>query len=314
MNPEPSYPAKLLLFGEYSILLGSSAIGMPIKSFKASLSFVDQQKEGLLLQAEQSNMLLKKLCDHYLGKPEIFNQFLDLNRFKTDITQGLYLASTIPQRFGMGSSGALCAAIYGRYGFDGNVQYVDLNKDQLIFLRKNFIQMESYFHGKSSGFDPLVIYLQKTILFKNDGGVVPIIFNSLFNNHMIELMLIDSGLPRSSASFVQQFLDQFVPGGIILPVTERLIGLTNSCIDNIASEKVDDFWSDLLKLSQFQLQEMSHLIPAHLLLYWTEGLQSGLFALKLCGSGGGGFLTCFTRDKVGSVDYFRNREIGVVEV
>jgi len=306
MKPVTSYPAKLLLFGEYSVLLGSRALGIPIKAFHAGLDFINQLNGVSLIRAEESNIQLKKLCDYYLEKLLVFAKFLDLDRFVADVKEGLYLSSTIPRQYGMGSSGALCAALFGRYGI--------IKKEQLTILREKFIQMESCFHGKSSGFDPLVIYLQKAIMLEVGGEAIPFTSNNINGDYKIKVYLIDSGIFRSNTPFVNNFLDAFAPGGIVGTSAQKLISLTNSCIDKFISENEDDFWKEILNLSRFQLDTMSHLIPNHLQRYWSEGLQSELFALKLCGSGGGGYFTCFTLNKKGSVNYFRNRTIGIVEI
>lgn len=314
MNPGKSYPAKLLLFGEYTILLGSSAIGMPVNAFEASLSFIDQQKGDLLIRAEQSNFLLKQLCDHYLERYSIFNEFIDLERFRNDITQGLYLSSTIPHRFGMGSSGALCAAIYGRYGNVESILPSELNKAQLNRLREKFIQMEAFFHGRSSGFDPLVSFLHKNILVNKEGEAIPVGSSPLINDDKLRILLIDSRLSREKKPYVQLFLDRFAPEGRLTPPAEIFVQLTNTCIDSFNSNYITEFWQNLLKLSAFQLSEMDHLIPEKLQSIWRDGLQTSIFALKLCGSGGGGYFTCITTDKIGTEAYFKSIEISVVEI
>jgi mevalonate kinase len=306
MISEPTYPAKLLLFGEYSILLGSKALGIPLNAFQAKLDFIDQQKGNSLIRAEESNSQLKKLADYYTGRLLIFAEFLELDRFNADVKQGLYLSSNIPQRFGMGSSGALCAAVYERYGL--------IKNEPILFLKEQFIQMESFFHGRSSGFDPLVIYLQKTILLGDDGDAIPVQTNSILTARKIEILLVDSGMNRPETPFVAQFLEQFAPDGIISPAAQELIRLTNSCINKFISENPEDLWYEVLNLSRFQLDTLPHLISAHLQAHWAEGLKSGLFALKICGSGGGGYFSCLTLNKKDTVKYFRNKGFEMVEV
>jgi mevalonate kinase len=306
MISEPNYPAKLLLFGEYSILLGSKALGIPLNAFKARLDFIDRQKGDSLIRAEESNSQLMKLADYYVGKLLIFAEFLDLDRFNADVKQGLYLLSNIPQRFGMGSSGALCAAVYEHYAL--------MKNEPILFLREHFILMESFFHGRSSGFDPLVIYLQKTILLGDDGDAFPVQSNSILTDRKIEILLVDSGMNRPETPFVAQFLEQFAPDGIISTAARELIRLSNSCIDTFISENPADLWQEVLNLSRFQLDTLSHLIPAHLQAHWAEGLESGLFALKICGSGGGGYFSCLTLNKKDTVKYFRNKGFEMVEV
>ena len=310
---ETIYPAKLLLFGEYSILLGSSALSMPFSSFGASLRFMNFEGKNSA-EAAESNHHLQKLYNHYLKSPEVFDSFLDLERFRNDLINGLCFASTIPQCYGMGSSGAVCAAIYNRYGVKGTNTSSGLSGENLIMLRQRFTRMESYFHGKSSGFDPLVSYLKKPLLLGNDGVVVPVDLFHLFNENQIELLLIDSGLPCNTGPLVMDFLDRFAPKGKISPAGVNLIGMTNSCIEKLLLSDFDGFRDEISRLSRFQFTELKHLIPAHLQPCWSDGLQCGLFSMKLCGSGGGGYLICFTSNAKETVNYFENKVIPVLHV
>ena len=314
MIAEIIYPAKLLLFGEYSILLGSSALSMPFSSFGASLQFM--KREGTdSVEAAESNHHLQKLCDHFLKSPEVFSEFLNLDRFSNDLINGLYLSSTIPQCYGMGSSGALCAAIYSRYGVKVTNPSSGQSGENLILLRQMFTMMESFFHGKSSGFDPLVSYLKKPLLLGNDGVAMLVDLPlHLFNESQIELILIDSGLPCKTGPLVRDFLDRFAPGGEIATSGINLISMTNSCIETLVQRDIVGFGDEINRLSHFQFAELNHLIPIHLRTSWYDGLQCGLFSMKLCGSGGGGYLVCFTRDKKETVKYFKNKMIPVLHV
>ena len=52
--------------------------------------------------------------------------------------RGLYFESTIPQGFGIGSSGALCAAIYDRYSKNPVPNDRHINSKQILKLRQLF--------------------------------------------------------------------------------------------------------------------------------------------------------------------------------
>jgi mevalonate kinase len=70
----------------------------------------------------------------------------------------MYFDSSIPQGYGVGSSGALVAAIYDKYAQNKITVLENLTREKLLELKIFFSQMES-FHGKSSGLDPLNSYL-----------------------------------------------------------------------------------------------------------------------------------------------------------
>jgi mevalonate kinase len=61
----------------------------------------------------------------------------------------------------------------------------------------------------------------------------------------------------------------------------------------------------VLELSALQLVHFERMIPESFLEAWKSGLESGKYALKLCGSGGGGMLLGFTRDLEGAGDWLR---------
>ncbi|MEI7724145.1 MAG: hypothetical protein WCK09_03525 [Bacteroidota bacterium] len=307
------FPAKLLLFGEYSILLGSSALSMPFPYFSASLKIIDQESGELLSKAKESNRQLEKIWNYFGLNPKVFSQFLDLESLRNDIGRGLYLESTIPQRYGMGSSGALCAAVYGGYHIEhpGSSQGPDTTR--LVLLRNAFIQMESYFHGKSSGFDPLVSSLNTPLMLTKEGQITPVDFHrSRMSDLGIELLLVDSGQPCSTGPLVTNFLAEYAPDGIATSMGKEICNLANSVIEKLLTSDTDGLWDEIIRLSKRQLTNLIHLVPDALRPLWAEGLQSGLFTLKLCGSGGGGFLICFTREKDATIKYFNDKNKPVI--
>jgi mevalonate kinase len=300
------FPAKLLLFGEYSVLVGSSALGIPVNAFKAEFGFTDVIKAESILEAEKSNRILKKVSEFFDKNNNTFNRFIDIEKFKADIQKGLFLQSNIPMGSGLGSSGALCAAIYNRYSCAEKVSQNENDPLKLKKLRENFSQMEAYFHGKSSGFDPLVSFLQKAILLNRQGDAQPVNPDNLLYNHLTDILLIDSGVSRGNIPFAGQFIDRHMGSGQISPVADKLISLADNCIKSLLESDSEMFFQNVYRLSEFQLNEMTWLIPEPLKNIWQEGLSSGLFALKLCGSGGGGFFTCLSTKKQKATDYFNS--------
>ena len=309
MNGQPTWPAKLLLFGEYSILLGSQALSMPFGAFGARFRHITPDQDGQA-EATESNRQLGELFENLVASRDYCGTFLDLERFATDISSGIYLDSTIPQRYGMGSSGAVCAAVYGRYGPAPSLHAEDLLA--LSGLRERFIRMESFYHRKSSGFDPLVTYLQRPVWLDHRQEFVPVTLNNLKSAENLHILLADSGVPCSTGPKVGEFLDQFLPGGKITEPGTRLILLVNNCIENLLHGNPADFSHAASLLSRFQWETLRHLIPLRLHPPWMAGLESGMFSLKLCGSGGGGFLICLTTEKQETGDFFRNAGIPLI--
>ena len=112
-----SYPSKILLFGEYSILLGSDALAIPFDRFRGEWAFMNHHTGTLLSTARLSNTNLIKFLD-YLKHPataKYLAHFPDTDIFEADIKKGLYFNSNIPESSGFGASGALVAAVLKRY-------------------------------------------------------------------------------------------------------------------------------------------------------------------------------------------------------
>ena len=96
---------------------------------------------------------------------------LDIARLIRDIEQGLYFRSSIPKGYGLGSSGALCAAIYDEYGEDKNKIIRKTGSEELLDVKKALASMESWFHGTSSGIDPLCIYFNKPLIIEGKENI-----------------------------------------------------------------------------------------------------------------------------------------------
>ncbi|MGA1340445.1 MAG: mevalonate kinase, partial [Flavobacteriaceae bacterium] len=106
----PLFYAKILLFGEYGIIKDSKGLSIPYNAFQGAL----KQEKFPDERAQQSNQKLAKYA-HHLAEvraqdPELMP--IDTDQLLADVAQGLYFDSSIPQGYGIGSSGALVAAIY----------------------------------------------------------------------------------------------------------------------------------------------------------------------------------------------------------
>ncbi len=109
----PLFYSKILLFGEYGIIKDSKGLSIPYNFFKGAL----KKEENLSETAKKSNESLKKyflyLTDLQGQEPKLLS--FDLEALKADVDAGMYFDSSIPQGYGIGSSGALVAAIYDKY-------------------------------------------------------------------------------------------------------------------------------------------------------------------------------------------------------
>ena len=126
--------SKVLLFGEYGIIKNSKALVIPYKKYYGSLKFsikLDNVQKA-------SNINLKQLSNHIKNNEFVSNKINTL-KLDSDIENGLYFESTIPESYGLGSSGAVVAAIYESYKQEVGV-HLEINDLKLILSN-----IESFF-------------------------------------------------------------------------------------------------------------------------------------------------------------------------
>lgn len=291
-----TFPAKIMLFGEYSILLGSSALGIPFSRFTGSLRLSEVRKYQTLGKAIASNRHLREFHRFLEGDHAFFSQILDLEKFRDDLSGGMFFESNIPAGYGLGSSGALVAAIYSRYAADPPGQAALDDPLNRVRLKTELSRMEAYFHGKSSGFDPFVCYLQQPVLMKNDGIPEICTLPPSFSAGSSGMFLLDTGVTGKTAPLVEFFMQNYMPGGEVTDKGRELTCLVNRLIAAFLDFHEDPFMETMRRLSIAQSEEFVPMIPEKILPLWKDGIRNDLFYLKLCGSGGGGYMIGFAPD------------------
>jgi mevalonate kinase len=291
-----SFPAKILLFGEYTILLGSSALSIPYWAYDAKLDFPVNEEATSSRHPVMSNHRLLEFCQYLKVHADHFSKIIDLERFEQDLGRGLFLRSTIPSGYGLGSSGALVAAVYEKYSRRSHSMEEIPGDEEMFRLKLNLSELESFFHGKSSGFDPTACFLKRPLFLRSGGIPGPANLPGSFSAGGQGIFLLDTGQPGKTSPLVKTFLDRFKPEGRVTDDGMALAGLTNSVLNSFLECSDDIFWDLMRQLSHNQMLEFKAMIPDKMISVWSEGIDSGLFYLKLCGSGGGGFLTGFARD------------------
>jgi len=293
-----TFYAKILLFGEYSILCNSMGLTIPYSHFKGELSFINEDKYTDYNFALHSNKLLGEFHAWLTGdgySPEFSSQ-LQLDQLAHDLQHGLYFESTIPQGYGIGSSGAVVAAIYAWYAVNRIQSSPRITKNRIQELLAIFSYMEDFFHGQSSGIDPLNSYIKHPMLIRSrkDISIVGIPRDDRNTNGAI--FLLDSGNPGKTGPLVNYFLEDLNRPEFANDINSQLIPFNDNCINAIIRGESDILFPNLRQLSEFALTHFKRMIPESIKQVWQQGLETDNFYLKLCGSGGGGFLLGFTSD------------------
>lgn len=275
------FSSKILLFGEYTVLHGSDALLVPYSKHAGQLDFIQENEKTDTLKISSNRIL--QLLYTYIQSLFDFRSF-DFNRFKTDIERGLYFNSTIPIGYGAGSSGALTAAVYSEY-------FVN-KKETISDLRKQLAALESYFHGSSSGLDPLVSYLNTPIRVQGNEVKKVNINPSAFN-----VFIIDSGISRSTGDHVKLFNNKCQDPVYLNLITKEFKSINNQIIKYFIEGDTNQFFKNLKTLSALQFEHFNEMILPHYQTLWESGLKSDNFYLKLCGAGGGGCYLGFAKGR-----------------
>ena len=287
----PLFYSKILLFGEYGIIKDSKGLSIPYSFYNGAL----KKDENLSDQAMSSNENLKSFVD-YLEKLDANLVSFDFDTLKADVNSGMYFDSSIPQGYGVGSSGALVAAVYDKYAKDKITILENLTRDKLLQLKSVFAEMESFFHGKSSGLDPLNSYLSLPILINSKNNIEPAGIPSQTENGKGAVFLLDSGTTGETAPMVQIFMENMKQEGFRSMLKDQFVKHTDACVDNFLQGDVKLLFSNIKQLSKVVLENFKPMIPKEFHTLWKKGIETNAYFLKLCGSGGGGYMLGFTED------------------
>ncbi|WP_420458989.1 hypothetical protein [Neolewinella sp.] len=274
-----SYPAKILLFGEHIILRGSRGLAVPYPRF--TLEWAQGEPDPRLLG----------LCDYL--RTCVPAPLLDCELLARDLGKGARLAGNIPTGYGLGSSGAVCAAVFDRYATTAG-KLLDMRS-----LRGTLATMEGHFHGESSGTDPLVCYLQQPLLLQ--GGAAGAV--QLAEGWHQGFFLVDTGVARSASDLIWRFT-RAVDGGLVPDIRSGWMEPNERAITALLNGDREDLFGAFSDISAYQLPNFPYLVPAEFHDLWNGGQD---YRLKLCGAGGGGMVLGLAQDQARAGATFGDR-------
>jgi mevalonate kinase len=301
----PLFYSKILLFGEYGIIKDSKGLSIPYNFYNGALKTEENpSKEAIKSNASLSRFVfyLENLQKEH---PELVT--FDLEALHKDVANGMYFDSSIPQGYGVGSSGALVAAIYDKYARQKITVLENLTREKLLKLKNIFAQMESFFHGKSSGLDPLNSYLSIPILINSKDNIEATGIPTQSAQGKGAVFLLDSGIVGETAPMVNIFMENLKDKGFRAMLKNQFVKYTDACVENFLGGDMKSLFSNTKKLSKVVLNNFKPMIPEAFHGVWQKGIDTNDYYLKLCGSGGGGYILGFTEDfekaKVSLKDY-----------
>ena len=290
----PLFYSKILLFGEYGIIEDSKGLSIPYNFYKGAL----KSDENPTDEAKKSNLNLVKFVA-YLKQLQTEQPALvtfNIELLQNDVNNGMYFDSSIPQGYGVGSSGALVAAIYDKYATNKITVLENLTREKLLQLKAIFSNMESFFHGKSSGLDPLNSYLSLPILINSKNNIEAAGIPSQSATGKGAVFLLDSGIVGDTAPMVNIFMENLKDQGFRKMLKSQFIKYTDSCVENFLQGDINALFKNTKELSKVVLSNFKPMIPEQFHQIWQNGIETNDYYLKLCGSGGGGYILGFTQD------------------
>jgi mevalonate kinase len=301
----PLFYSKILLFGEYGIIKDSKGLSIPYNFYNGALK-VDENPSAVALKSNASlRTYVTYLEQLQKDQPDLVTFNLEL--LQSDVARGMYFDSSIPQGYGVGSSGALVAAIYDKYAITKITVLENLTREKLLQLKTIFSQMESFFHGKSSGLDPLNSYLSIPILINSKDNIEATGIPSQSANGKGAVFLLDSGIVGETAPMVNIFMENLKEEGFRKMLKNQFVKYTDACVENFLGGDMKSLFENTKQLSKVVLNNFKPMIPEQFHGVWQRGIDTNDYYLKLCGSGGGGYILGFTQDiekaKVSLKDY-----------
>ena len=268
----PDYaPAKLLVFGEHTVLHGSRAYAVPLRRFGAYLRL----GEGPSAASETF------LAWHrYAAARPGLAEALDLGAWAREAPR-LTLASDIPRGYGVGSSGALTALAYRRYAYAKTAP-----------SREVLAALEGFFHGSSSGLDPLVSLLDAPVIVRPGGQVAHVPEGAALLPRLTPAgrwFLLDSGGPRAGGEAIAGFGERCADDRWRREALAPMVARVDALVAGAAAGASEGLAAQFRELSALQVGHVGFLVPDGVARWWRRWLAGDAAWLKLCGAGGGGF-------------------------
>jgi len=277
------YSSKILLFGEHTVNRGSNALAIPYPTFGGEWAYS-------LDFSQQQNLSAFATYLENLQQEGILQAELDLTAFRAELAKGLYFNANIPMGYGLGSSGALCAAVYDRFCKN---KMERTESERYAELRSALAQLECFFHGASSATDVLVAYLNQPLIIRGNGLVETV---TLPKNPTLTFFLLDTETVRSAGTWVKYFLQRCEKADFKTDVVTKLVWYNNEVIANFLNAQWDTFFENITDISHLQINQLAEMTPPAFHQIWQESLKEKNYRLKLCGAGGGGFILGITFD------------------
>ncbi len=274
-------PGKWILAGEHTVLRGGRALVFPLHSRQLRLSFHHDQTGAISLElsgehGEEVQFLiwsvLEKACE-----------LLSIKR--TSLSGLLKIQSEIPVGSGLGASAALCVAV-SRW----LVSLGFLESDRVFVFART---LENLFHGESSGVDVAVAASRESLIFtRQEDSNKPLFepFSPLWSPRIYLSYTGLRGMTKDCVLKVKHLLNEDPQSAGKIDNDMKLA--TEIAIKALSTSNVTEGEKELaaaMSLAQSAFQRWG-LVPSQVQQQIDRLREAGALAVKLTGSGSGGYL------------------------
>jgi mevalonate kinase len=95
---------------------------------------------------------------------------------------------------------------------------------------------------------------------------------------------------------VNIFMEKMKQEGFRKMIKNKFIKHTDACVDDFLQGDIKSLFKNTKQLSKVVLSHFKPMIPKQFHELWKKGIETNDYYLKLCGSGGGGYILGFTQD------------------
>ncbi len=270
---------KWILAGEHSVLRGGEAIVFPLRSRYLNLNYTYEDSELIISFKDSSHLKLDQIIwsviDRVLEKLSLQRQ---------DLKGRLEFESHILFGAGMGASATLCVALTRLFSTWGYIK----DSDQYSFAT----DLENLFHGESSGVDVAVTLNNQALLFSREKS-----FQVLHIQARPKLYLSHTGAIGVTKDCVEQVKNLFLENPVLAQSIDQKMKQSVEIFKILLGQKDENSqtnqnWIQALNKSHecfVQWGLVNDAVKSHQKILMKAGAQ----AVKLTGSGGGGFMLSY---------------------
>lgn len=264
-------PGKWILAGEHTVLRGGDALVFPLNSQYLEIFYYKTDTPfQIRLEGVNSEEISEIVHSVFTAA------FTKLKIARTSIPGTVRLKSNILFGAGMGASATLCVAVTEFFNFFGHLKLSEMYE----FAR----ELENIFHGESSGVDIAVVLTRKPLLFSREKGP-----REILNVQLPRLYLSHTGEKGITKDCVQKVKQLWIDDPKFAESIDLKMKAAVLEFSQILTEPHSPKWIDSLKKANSCFYDWNLVSPA--IKSHEETLRaSGAKAVKLTGSGAGGFM------------------------